>query len=88
MKTQKLNYINPHQLQYKGDNQIKIVLPDSINGNYILTLPQVSGTILTNNSVIDNLVSDEIDIPLSANQGRVLKNSIDNIDTMAFLSLV
>ena len=75
-------YQPPSITMYKGDNQIKIVLPDSINGNYILTLPQVSGTILTNNSVIDNLVSSETDIPLSANQGRVLKNSIDNIDTL------
>ncbi len=76
-------YRPPSITMYKGDNQIKIVLPDSINGNYTLTLPQASGTILTNtNSTIDNLTSDKTDMALSANQGRILKNSIDNIDTL------
>ena len=55
-------YQPPSITMYKGDNQINIVLPDSINGNYILTLPQESGTILTDHSTIDNLTSDKINI--------------------------
>ena len=77
------NYIPPHLTMKKGTNEVKVVIPNNLSGNYILTLPQESGTLLTaGNLTIDNLNSTLTDKALSANQGRILKNSVDNINTL------
>ena len=40
----------------KGTNEVKVVIPNNLSGNYILTLPQESGTLATvENSIKDNL---------------------------------
>lgn len=76
-------YIPPYLSMKKGVNGIKIVSPNDLSGNYILTLPQESGTLLTaGNLTIDNLTSTETNKALSANQGRILKTFIDNINTL------
>lgn len=76
-------YIPPYLSMKKGVNEIKIVSPNTLSGNYILTLPQESGTLLTaGNLTIDNLNSTLTDKALSANQGRILKTFIDNINTL------
>ena len=67
----------------KGTNEVKVVIPNDLSGNYILTLPQESGTLLTaGNLTIDNLNSTETNKALSANQGRILKTFIDNINIL------
>lgn len=77
------NYTPPYIAMKKGTNEIKITIPNNLSGNYTLTLPQVSGTILTSgNLTVDNLTSTKTDMALSANQGRILKASIDNINTL------
>ena len=76
-------YIPPYLSMKKGTNEVKVVIPNNLSGNYILTLPQESGTLLTaGNLTIDNLNSTLTDKALSANQGRILKNSVDNINTL------
>lgn len=77
------NYIPPHLTMKKGTNGIKIVSPNNLSGNYILTLPQESGTLPTvENLIKDNLTSTETNKALSANQGRILKTFIDNINIL------
>ena len=77
------DYIPPHLTMKKGTNEVKVVIPNNLSGNYILTLPQESGTLLTaGNLTIDNLNSTLTDKALSANQGRILKTFIDNINTL------
>jgi len=44
--------------------------------------PNDTNKILTQVTIVDNLLSAYIDKPLSANQGLVLKTAIDNITTM------
>ena len=77
------DYIPPYLSMKKDINEVKVVVPNNLSGNHILTLPQESGTLATvENLTIDNLNSTLTNKALSANQGRILKTFIDNINTL------
>lgn len=56
------------------------ILKGYVNGQYVILSEDVPDNVITKDMIVDSLESDAIDVPLSAAQGKALKELINSID--------
>jgi len=58
----------------------KPILKGYVNGQYVILSEDVPNNVITKDMIVDSLESDATDVPLSAAQGKALKELINSID--------
>lgn len=56
------------------------ILKGYVNGQYVILSEDVPDNVITKDMIVDSLESDATDVPLSAAQGKALKELINSID--------
>lgn len=77
---------------FLGDNFYKTVIRSKDNTTYLELNTGLTTPILTGNDVVDNLTSEKEQLPLSANQGKVLNDKfsgiLNNVSKFCYVSKV
>ncbi len=82
------NYSALYDQDFSDDSVTEFSDVSSAGSGQIITaaertaLTSLNANALVHNDVVNNLTSTTTDVPLSANQGKVLKDLIDNINTL------